>query len=445
MTKPTVTLRRGDCVSVMRTLDDNSVDAIVTDPPYELNFMGRGWDRSGIANDPDMWAEALRVLKPGGHLLAFSGSRTYHRMVCAIEDAGFEIRDQIMWVYGSGFPKSLDVSKAMDKAAGAEREVVGSKLDRPGYHLDGHKGGEAFGHGLSSSTYDTRLKSSQVTAAGSDLARQWEGWGTALKPAHEPIVVARKPLDNTVSQNVAKWGTGALNIAQCRVGTEGGTRKHDAPKNDSGGIYGNGLNGGGGKGREIDAGRWPSNLIHDGSDEVLDLFASFGEKTSSKRNPSLVKKYTGSQVASTSYESTYGDSGTAARFFYCAKSSKKDRDAGLDDLPATRMPNAGYGSIQKPKLDRSCPRENWTPHAQRNTHPTVKPTDLMAYLCRLVTPPGGTVLDPFMGSGSTGRGAALSGFSFIGIDLSKEYVDIARKRIADARKPARTIPLRKAA
>jgi site-specific DNA-methyltransferase (adenine-specific) len=362
----------------MRTLDDNSVDSIVTDPPYELGFMGKGWDKSGIANDPDMWAEALRVLKPGGHLLAFSGSRTYHRMVCAIEDAGFEVRDQIMWVYGSGFPKS-------------------------------HNG-------------------------------PWGG--TALKPAHEPIVVARKPLDGTVAQTVARWGTGALNIAQCRVEASAKDVAAAAvPARDNLRFCQQD-----GKGRtdsvhDMSAGRWPANLIHDGSDEVLDLFAQFGEKTSNStgRGKTRGLGYMGG-AAGSFCEPRPTDTGTAARFFYCAKASKADRDAGLDDLP--RIETIRYSAQGQGPKPQQTPRK---PVEQRNTHPTVKPTALMAYLCRLVTPPGGTVLDPFMGSGSTGRGAALGGFSFIGIDLSKEYVDIARKRIADARKPARTIPFRKAA
>jgi hypothetical protein len=213
-------LHQGDCLDVLKTLADCSVDAIVTDPPYGLSFMGKRWDYD--VPSEAVWVECLRVLKPGGHLLAFAGTRTQHRMAVRIEDAGFEIRDMIAWVYGQGFPKSLDISKAIDKAAGAEREVVGTKLGLPGYHLNAHQGGEAFGEGLSSSTFETRLASSQVTAPATEAAKQWEGWGTALKPALEPITLARKPLIGTVAANVLKHGTGGLNIGACRV--EGGKR-----------------------------------------------------------------------------------------------------------------------------------------------------------------------------------------------------------------------------
>jgi DNA modification methylase len=338
----------GNCLDVMAAIPDNSIDSIVSDPPYGLSFMGKKWDYD--VPSVEIWAECLRVLKPGGHLLAFAGTRTQHRMAVRIEDAGFEIRDLIAWVYGSGFPKSLDVSKAIDKAAGAEREVVGDKLDRPGYHLKGHSGGEAFGHGIASTTPKTRLAAALITAPATEAARQWAGWGTALKPALEPITVARKPLIGTVAANVLAHGTGALNVDECRVGTDGGTRGTDFAKT--------GLLGIGGKATitQLNAGRWPANLIHDGSDDVAGLLND------------------------------------AARFFYCAKASKRDRDEG-------------------------------------NSHPTVKPTDLMRYLCRLVTPPGGTVFDPFMGSGSTGKAATLEGFSFIGAEMQKEYFDIAASRI----------------
>ena len=214
------TIYHGDCREVIATLPDCSLDAIVTDPPYELGFMGKRWDASGIAYDVDLWAECLRVLKPGGHMLAFGGTRTWHRLACAVEDAGFEVRDSLAWLYGSGFPKSLDVSKAIDKAAGAEREVVGDKLDLPGYHLRGHASGTgALGRGISTTTAESRLAAATITAPATDDARTWQGWGTALKPAFEPIVVARKPLTGTVAANVLEWGTGALNIDACRIPT----------------------------------------------------------------------------------------------------------------------------------------------------------------------------------------------------------------------------------
>lgn len=330
-------LHLGDCLEVLKTMPDNSVDAVVCDPPYGLSFMGRKWDYD--VPSVEVWADCLRVLKPGGHLLAFAGTRTQHRMAVRIEDAGFEIRDMIAWVYGSGFPKSLDVSKAIDKAAGAVREVIGQRTTGIG---TGGGSTPVMGDG-----------NRDITAPATEAARQWQGWGTALKPALEPITVARKPLVGTVAENVLQYGTGAMNIDGCRVGSESTRRPVGKPLN--GGAYGSDRND-----RETldaiggsDSGRWPANLIHDGSQEVL------------------------------------------ARFFYCAKANKRDRGEG-------------------------------------NDHPTVKPADLMAYLCRLVTPPGGVVLDPFMGSGSTGKAAVREGFRFIGIEREAEYLEIARARISAA-------------
>ena len=394
----------GDCREVMAGLDDCSVDAIVTDPPYELGFMGKSWDSSGIAYDLDVWRQALRVLKPGGHLLAFSGSRTYHRMVCAIEDAGFEIRDQIMWLYGSGFPKSHDISKAIDREAGAEREVVGRKDDWRPIGRREHAGmGTHEWHRPFHDDPEACERSRAITAPATEAARTWSGWGTALKPAHEPIVVARKPFKGTVAANVLAHGTGALNIDGCRVGTEGGTRNGDGNSGPSHGIYGNGL-GGWDVTPIAGLGRWPANVIHDGSDEVLRLFP---ETSSGSRAAGI---YSGSSNSNSignfsfkSFMAIQGSSGSAARFFYCAKASKRDREEGLQ--PGDR---------------------------RANHHPTVKPTDLMRYLCRLVTPPGGLVLDPFTGSGSTGKAAVLEGFRFIGAELSEEYAAIARARIATA-------------
>ena len=372
----------------MKEMPDNSVDSIVTDPPYELGFMGKSWDSSGIAFNVEVWQEALRVLKPGGHLLAFSGSRTYHRMAVAIEDAGFEIRDQIMYVYGSGFPKSHNISKGIDKAAGAEREVVGQKVrgdvqqaKKSGstYSVaDANKNNKAiFGYGVE-----------DLTIASTPEAKQWDGWGTALKPAHEPIVLARKPLIGTVANNVLTYGTGGLNIDGSRVGTD------DTRSPSSKSSFGL-INDDSWQAQEVMAGsasgRFPANFIHDGSDKVVDLL------------------------------------GEPARFFYCAKASKRDRNEGLEGFEEIQLTGGGgltavggaYGSIKAKKA---------------NHHPTVKPTDLMRYLCRLITPPNGTVLDPFMGSGSTGKACAYEGFDFIGIDQSAEYVEIARARIEYAQK-----------
>jgi DNA modification methylase len=395
-----IQLLLGDCLERLRDLPDCSVDACVTDPPYGLSFMGKAWDYD--VPTVEVWREVLRVLKPGGHLLAFAGTRTQHRMAVQIEDAGFEIRDLIAWVYGSGFPKSLDVSKAIDKQRTEDQEPVrkicrviraamearglksrhlvdhfdgchprlidhwaardtdsqpslptweqwlrlrelldlGTEHDAEVWRLNGRKGqpGDAwadrevvgqgwrvdkkqgavnYGGGTPTGAYD-------ITAPATPAAQQWAGWGTALKPALEPITVARKPFKGTVAANVLEHGTGAINVDGCRVGTS--------------------------------TGRWPANLIHDGSDEPCALLVD------------------------------------AARFFYQAKCSKADRGEG-------------------------------------NGHPTVKPTELMRYLCRLVTPPGGVVLDPFMGSGSTGKAAALEGFRFIGIEREAEYLEIARGRI----------------
>ena len=410
-----IQLLLGDCRERLKELPDCSVDSIVTDPPYELGFMGKSWDASGVAYDVTVWQECLRVLKHGGHLLSFGGSRTYHRMACAIEDAGFQIRDQIMWVYGSGFPKSLNISKAIDKAAGAEREViaVGQYADK--------------GRVKSNSQVDIgNSLNSLVTAPATAEAEEWDGWGTALKPAHEPIVLARKPLDGTVANNVLTHGTGGINIDGCRVGNEGGTAKGTFPNQESNGIYGDGLNGAC-EIKQLDAGRFPANFIHDGSDEVVELFP----------DSKAPKPYRGEQYKETSmfgiggvnHDSEYGDSGSAARFFYCAKASKKDRNEGLEGMQLQRR--AGLErSDREGELDDLSERFRTQPSA--NFHPTVKPTDLMRYLCRLITPPNGTVLDPFTGSGSTGKAAVLEGFSFIGVEQSEEYIAIAKARIESA-------------
>jgi site-specific DNA-methyltransferase (adenine-specific) len=348
------TLLQGDCLERMKEMPDNSVDSIVTDPPYGLSFMGKKWDYD--VPSVEVWAECLRVLKPGGHLLAFAGTRTQHRMAVRIEDAGFDIRDMIAWVYGSGFPKSLDVSKAIDRAAGAEREVVGvSANDRPKSQV---KGGKAFDRAMDEGQEHATL---HITAPATPEAQQWAGWGTALKPALEPITMARKPLsEKTVAANVLEHGTGALNIDGCRVGAEARPVMVRTETVVTATSMSGQSTGATSSGELTTSGRWPANLIHDGSDEVVGLFPSDKQ-------------------------------GSASRFFYCAKTSKKDR--------------------------------------QGSTHPTMKPTDLMRYLCRLVTPPDGIVLDPFMGSGSTGKAAMLEDFRFIGIERDHEYYKIAEARI----------------
>jgi DNA modification methylase len=408
-----MTVLHGDCREVMLTMPDNSVDAIITDPPYELGFMGKSWDSTGVAYDITVWQECLRVLKPGGHLLAFGGSRTYHRLACAIEDAGFQIRDQIMWVYGSGFPKSLNISKAIDKDAGAEREVVGKD-----------KAGTGLGLMDKSSTIGGEF---DITAPATAEAKQWQGWGTALKPAHEPIVMARKPLVGTVAQTVLTHGTGGINIDGCRVGradgddSSAGNRTANFATQET-------MSGGNGSGgwSQNDMGRFPANFIHDGSDEVLELFPqSNGGAFPKKSNVPTGRHYEGGWGAVDNGSRTEMGEGSAARFFYCAKANKTDRNEGLDEFPMIKG-----GSMNGVETRPNKP----TNHPIRaNHHPTVKPTDLMRYLCRLVTPPNGTVLDPFTGSGSTGKAATLEGFNFIGIEQSAEYVEIATARINHAK------------
>jgi site-specific DNA-methyltransferase (adenine-specific) len=435
------TLYCGDCLDVLRTLPDASIEAIVTDPPYGLAFMGKHWDYDVPA--VEVWQECLRVLKPGGHLLAFAGTRTFHRMAVRIEDAGFEIRDMIAWVYGSGFPKSLDVSKALDKLAGAEREVIGDKLNRPGYHLHGHDGGEAFGHGISSSTAETRLKAAQITAPATDAAQQWHGWGTALKPALEPIALCRKPLDGTVAQNVLTHGVGAINVDGCRVGDTVETWPSSRAKpaiGEPNALYTHRL-GGNDRTQTVPtgaspAGRWPANLIHDGSDEVVELFpqTTSGELKGYNIPGSTTEHLKGLRKIERT-QSTKSE-GSAARFFYCAKADKSDRDEGCDDLAHGVIARSCQAQAEAKRGNAVEAEEGAFNKARlaRNHHPTVKPTELMRYLCRLVTPPGGTILDPFMGSGSTGRGAALEGFRFIGIEREPDYLAIAQARIKAAQR-----------
>jgi site-specific DNA-methyltransferase (adenine-specific) len=421
----------------MKAMPDNSVDAIVTDPPYELGFMGKSWDASGIAFNIEVWQEALRVIKPGGHLIAFSGSRTYHRMAVAIEDAGFQIRDQIMWVYGSGFPKSHNISKGIDKAAGAEREVVDSYqgvTKGDGGRYNWHNTDE-----IGSTTVD-------VTIPATAAAQQWDGWGTALKPAHEPMVLARKPLEGTVANNVLTYGTGGLNIEATRVPSDDGFEKAwDKPVSTNISAEGGKYISEGAK-HTVDltdyrpSGRFPANFIHDGSDEVVGLFpdtkATGSGKVSGFRKGGASENAVGLAGKKNAADG-FSDSGSAARFFYCAKASKRDRNEGLDGFEEKAIGVKGHGlaricatcSATLLTGGCDCPDRTYINPSRQNHHPTVKPTTLMQYLVRLVTPPNGTVLDPFMGSGSTGKACAYEGFDFIGIDQSAEYVAIAQARI----------------
>jgi len=472
-----LTLHHGSCLDVLPIIPDASVDSIVTDPPYELGFMGKQWDASGIAYNVMLWYECLRALKPGGHLLAFGGTRTYHRMACAIEDAGFEIRDSINWLYGSGFPKSLDVSKAIDKqrhdlndiykvtawvrsardAAGITNkdidaafgtngmaghwtssksqpavptldqvptllDVLGVNVDdvpadirRLLWDLNGKKGqpGENWakrevvgiasvpaGHAFAGPVYggDSSSVEVTVTAPATDAAKQWHGWGTALKPAHEPIVVARKPLVGTVAANVLEHGTGALNIDECRVGNEGGGTRCDN-RDDAGKCLGHDNAGRSTSGQTVhgaerSGGRWPANVVID--EAIADAHPEWG------------------------------------RFFYCPKPDRGERDMGLGALPVTKR-DIGDDRPSGGSWER---RDGRTSAATTNFHPTVKPVDLMRWLVRLVTPPNGTVLDPFAGSGTTLVAARLEGFAAIGIEMTADYLPIIEGRLQWAQEQA---------
>jgi DNA modification methylase len=413
-----VELRPGDCRDVIKAMPDNSVDAVCTDPPYALvsivkrfgsdgakptkdgdvysrsssGFMGRKWDTGEVAFATEFWAEVLRVLKPGGHVVAFSGTRTYHRMAVAIEDAGFEIRDQLAWMYGSGFPKSHNVGKAIDRELGAEREKV--RVDNP-RNPKATGGGRDGTEGATRPWIEAAIERGYHEKDGdepaTDDARKWQGWGTALKPAWEPICLARKPLIGTVAANVLEHGTGGLNIDGCRVGVREKPKVTD-PKTTSG-TYGK-IDHPGGK--LLPDARWPANIAHDGSDEVLAGFPDV--KTTKATVTSKPGDVYGGGKGLPSHTGTYGfdETGSAARFFYAAKADKLDR----------------IGS----------------------KHPTVKPVDLMQWLVRLVTPKGGLVLDPFAGSGSTGEAAWREGMRCILIEREEEYqADIAeRLRLADA-------------
>jgi site-specific DNA-methyltransferase (adenine-specific) len=402
----------GNCLHKLKELEDNSVDSIVTDPPYGISFMGQKWDYD--VPSVEIWKECLRVLKPGGHLLSFSGSRTYHRMAVNVEDAGFEIRDQIMWVYGSGFPKSLNVGKAIDKKLGNEREVVGIK-NRPAISTNNSNDGwKRPSHYNEDGTHKTTMN---ITVPATEEAKKWDGWGTALKPAHEPIVLARKPFRGDVASNVLEHGTGAINIDGCRVGNDEITVNKLEEWTGFGQLKNPDYT------SEKHTGRWPANFIHDGSEEVIDNFPNTGSSTPSEKNKNGGEfpedntiKLGLKEIQRTGFQ----DSGSAARYFYCAKANKKDRNEGCEELE--EKPSSNFGSIQ----------EYSNNPIKHNHHPTVKPTELMRYLCRLITPKNGTVLDPFMGSGSTGKAAMLEGMSFIGIELSEEYLVIARNRIKHA-------------
>ena len=403
----------GDCLDKLKELDDNSIDSIVTDPPYGLAFMGKRWDYD--VPSQDIWEECLRVLKPGGYLLSFAGSRTYHRMAVRIEDAGFEIRDQIMWVYGSGFPKSMNIGIQVDKKLGNQREVIPNP--RANQQTAAKNG-----------IYGDYEAVAYITKGNSE----WEGWGTALKPAHEPIVMARKPFKGTVVDNVLEWGTGGINIDESRIGTEGGTKRShqtDYPKKDNGKEDRESQNWR--KGHdivEINEGRFPANIIFDEeAGKILDEQSGITKGSGVSKKVARSKKgfkISGSSnnIQAANSPDIYGDAGGASRFFYCPKASKRDRNEGLEHFEGRFSPTMGDGIGVKEYNPK-------TATLKKNHHPTVKPTDLMLYLIRLVTPNGGTTLDPFMGSGSTGKGAVRGGFHFFGIEREQEYFEIAEARI----------------
>lgn len=459
MDTPEAVVYHGNCLDELKNLPDNSIDAIVTDPPYGLGdsdpdyildalkmwiggdrshipagkgFMGKQWD--AFVPPPAVWDECYRVLKPGGHILVFAGTRTQDLMGLSVRMAGFEIRDSISWIYGSGFPKSMDISKALDKMAGAEREILGRN---PNSRENATKANTLYESG-------TVGKTDYITAPATEAAKQWEGWGTALKPALEPIIVGRKPIsEKNVSLNVVKWGTGGINIDESRIGIETGT------------------------------GRFPANLIFTHGEDCVEVgvveesyainkteeWTGFGQKerpdyesTEQKVSTVLYECVDGcpvkeldeqsgirpggtypakrGQAVNTSFASgqeteggqrQMGDTGGASRFFYVAKANKKDRNEGLDELPIKRpdtRTSTGMGSFEEKGVQ-----------PQRNFHPTVKPTALMEYLVALVCPTGGVVLDPFTGSGSTGKAAIRKDIKFIGVEMTDEYLPIIKGRL----------------
>ena len=456
----------GDSLEVLKDFEDNYFDSVVTDPPYGLSFMGKKWDYD--VPQVELWKEVYRVLKPGGHILSFVGSRTYHRMAVNIEDAGFEIRDMLGWLYGSGFPKSHNIGKAVDKLDAKElrikrkikftkwlkstgvtvndlnkelrknnlitekssgamhfldiksqpaiptlemfncfkhlipkppKEIMNLILERT-VESENFKNREVVGKktsGIGTAFGEGEWKSGKaeevdITIPKTEQAKQWEGWGTALKPAHEPIVMARKPFNTSVAENVLTHGTGGINIDECRVGTDGGTKKIDTENcRESLGKYGDGLNGG--KVQSLNEGRFPANIIHDGSEEVLEIFPETGKATASFRGD---RAGVNTPFGGKDSFRGHNDNGrSVARFFYCAKASKAERNMGDN----------------------------------KNHHPTVKPIKLMEYLVRLVTPKEGIVLEPFVGSGTTLIACKQQGFNYIGIEREQEYCDIAEARL----------------
>ena len=420
----------GDNIQVLRTLPDNSVDSVVTDPPYGLKFMGKQWDYD--VPSVELWKECYRVLKPGGYLLSFGSSRTYHRMAVKVEDAGFEIRDQIMWVYGSGFPKSHNVGKSVDKILGNERKILGTKAD---FSLDGSKRNpnnhRAIGESAKEIQHEYGYKKGWDTLV-TEGHSEWEGFGTSLKPAHEPIVMARKPFKGSVAKNVLKWNTGGINIDDCRI-----SYMND---NDRSGWYKSGSKGSDGfmgeknfairahSAEEIQErcgkGRFPANIIFD--EEAGILLDEQSGYTKTKSDKSYKHNKTNSDSDIFKSRGTYTpreDEGGSSRFFYCPKPSRKEKDEGLTiEASIIKGRDEGQDNMNVPQKLRSTKR--------KNTHSTVKPVKLMQYLIRLVTPKNGTTVDPFFGSGTSGISSLkeINNYKFIGIEKEKEYFNIAVER-----------------
>lgn len=411
-------IANGSIIDVLRDFNDNSFDALMCDPPYGFSFMGKAWDYD--VPSVETWAECLRVLKPGAPLVAFGGSRTYHRLACKVEDAGFEMRDCLMWLYGKGFPKSQNIGLAIDKSAGAAREVVGiNPHARPG---DG-KCENLATSGVSS-------HAANLTAPATELAQTWDGYGTALKPAHEPIVLARKPLEGTMANNVARFGVGGLAINGCRIGEEGGTAKGNPPKGPSNGIFGNGLNGACDI-VELDAGRWPANLILDEeAGELLDASVLPTTSRAYPQNDPVERSGVGVGKFAMRTAGGYSDSGGPSRFFYCSKVSTKEREAGCEGLALRSAGKATNREDESVGLENPRAGANRTGGA-RNHHPTLKPLSLTTWLGKLIRPPtGGVILVPFSGAGSEMIGALRAGWSSVfGIEREAEYVQIAHARL----------------
>ena len=422
-------LHLGKMQDVLDEMSPESVDAIVTDPPYELGFMGKSWDSSSVAFMKDTWEHCLRVLKPGGYLLAFGGSRTFHRIACAIEDAGFEIRDTIMWLYGSGFPKSMNIGKGIEA-----REKFGNAGTRNKRLVEQACEGDSRvvkqpNNGVLGTIVETTRKD---YVPSTDIAKEWSGWGTCLKPAYEPVIVARKPFTGSLIDNVLEYGVGGINIDECRVGELGGVKKVNIKPNSGSKNCGFGCDG---ELSPLDLGRFPANVIHDGSEEATSgmpytksIGSDYNFEFTNQDNPTHFCTNIKSGVH-------FEDEGSASRYFYCAKASKRDRDEGLDLFEEKQL---YYEDRRGNSFDIFVKRDEDnkpTNPLRRNIHPTVKPVALMQYLVKLVAPKGSVILDPFNGSGSTGKACMYenldrdANYYYIGVEMTEEYLPISKARI----------------